>query len=521
MKRLITLAVLLILVGIILLGVQGFILAQPEIPHRLEDREDCLSCHADETNVGIPQMPEEEHDWHTSNSCQKCHDPVASYAPLTPHKLIGREDCVSCHLPEAAAEELAATQSTTTLPGGLPLRVMFVEQTGEVDNCVVCHLAEGSELEAMAHSWEISVHSDGGATCVNCHGGDPNAEDMEAAKAPETGYVGMPERAEIPDLCGSCHADVNLMRQYDLPTDQLAKYRESFHGQQLTGGDTKVAICTDCHNGHEVLPSNDPQSSTYILNVPYLCADCHADEDYMADYLIPTNQFALYETSVHGVALLEHQDTRAPNCATCHGTHGAAPPGFAEVANVCGSCHDATQNYYTQSAHFSTDPETPRCVTCHGRYDVQPIAEDTLFVDAENPRSCVTCHDTDSEIGGMVAEMYQSIVDADEAMIAAEHAMEEAAALGMIVNEEEVLLTEAFTKLTTARAAQHTADLDVVKLETDAAIELSETARQLAEEAISENESRRQAMVIVIAIIAVTIGSLLLIRRELIHARSR
>ena len=367
---------LLLFTGLILIGISWLLtprstLGQPDIPHRLEEREDCLSCHGT-GEPSIPQMPEEEHDWNTSNSCRKCHDPVADYAPLTPHKLVGREDCVECHLQEAAATEFAAL---IVASGPIPPPIVFTALEGEIDQCVTCHLTEEEPGSHLVEDWQAGVHAERGVICASCHGGDPNLADKDAAKLPETGYIGQPERIDIPNLCGSCHADVNQMRQFDLPTDQLAKYRESFHGQRLAEGDTKVAVCSDCHDGHATLKANDPMASVYQLNVPQLCADCHADEEYMADYPIPTDQFDLYADSVHGIALLEHQDTRAPNCATCHGTHGAAPPGFAEVANVCGSCHDATQNYYTSSAHFSTDPETPRCVTCHGRYDVQPASE--------------------------------------------------------------------------------------------------------------------------------------------------
>jgi hypothetical protein len=143
-----------------------------------------------------------------------------------------------------------------------------------------------------------------------------------------------------------------------------------------------------------------------------------------------------------------------------------------------------------------------------------------MFV-GDNPRQCESCHDLDSEIGGIVTEIHQSLVEADEAIEAAESAVKRAAALGMIVSDEEVLLDESFTRLVTARAAQHTVDLDLVRVETDAAMELSVAARQQAETAIGENENRRQAMVIVLAVIGLIIVSLVLLRRELIASRAR
>jgi len=366
-----------------------------------------------------------------------------------------------------------------------------------------------------AREWQVSIHAERGVICADCHGGNPNATVQEEAMSEAAGFIGVPDRTEIPSLCGSCHANVDLMRQYNLPTDQFAKYQESFHGQQLAKGDTKVATCYDCHDGHATREPNDPQASVYVLNVPKLCASCHADKDYMAGYDIPTDQYDLYVSSVHGIALLQNQDTRAPNCATCHGTHGAAPPGFGEVANVCGSCHTATQNYYLQSPHSDTsNPNSPDCVRCHGRYDVhQPTEENFLGTD---PRHCGECHTENSTVGKTVAELYQTLTDADSAYQNAEAAVKESSALGHITAQEEGILADARTSLITGRAAQHTASLDVVKAETEKSMELSNQALDLAEKAIAEGRFRRQAMIIAVAVIGLVIVSLILVRRELI-----
>jgi predicted CXXCH cytochrome family protein len=303
------------------------------------------------------------------------------------------------------------------------------------------------------------------------------------------------------------------MRQYDLPTDQLAKYRESQHGLVLATGDTKVATCFDCHDGHATREVNDPTASVYPSNVPELCAGCHSDEAYMAGYDIPTNQFELYESSVHGIALLEQQDTRAPSCATCHGTHGAAPPGFDEVANVCGSCHAATQDYYLSSVHNSDNPDAPDCVSCHGRYDVEQPGEH-MFTGSE-PRHCGSCHESSSDEGEIVSAMYDALVGADEAYTHASETVEQAARLGRIVTREESLLAEARTRLITARAAQHTVDLDIVMQQTDSSVDLSDEANTNAEEAISASQFRRMMMGIVVAAIILVIISLSWLRREL------
>lgn len=331
--------------------------------------------------------------------------------------------------------------------------------------------------------------------------------------SPAAGYIGVPAKAAIPALCASCHADVQLMRQYNLPTDQYAKYNESVHGKRLVEGDTIVATCFDCHGGHQVLKANDPASSVYPANVPTLCARCHSDKDLMAPYGIPTNQMDLYRQSVHGHALIDKQDFRAPTCATCHGTHGAAPPGFTEVANVCGSCHSATQDYYLKSAHAQGGDSGPKCETCHGQHGVnQPT--DALLLTAE-PQHCGACHTPDSAAGKVAQSIYDAFASTVQAYTGAENSIKVAQQIGMLVTQQEAELQKANTGIITARAAQHTVDSDTVLKSLEEARKTADGAKAGAEGAISQSIVRRRAMVIALAAIALTIVALYLLKRLL------
>jgi len=305
------------------------------------------------------------------------------------------------------------------------------------------------------------------------------------------------------------------MRPYDLSTDQLAQYWQSQHGQALLEGDPNVATCFDCHDGHRVLKVSDPASEVYPSNEPVMCARCHADEALMAPYGIPTNQYALYQESVHGVALLENQDLRAPTCSTCHGTHGAAPPGFQQVANVCGQCHTATEDYYLQGAHRTgmTGEAAPRCVTCHGRYDVMPATRE-LFVGTEE-RHCGSCHSPGSEIATQVEAMYQALKEADDAYEEAEKTIALATEQRLIMAVQEELLQKANTPLIESRALQHTGSLADIEAKAQVSLELSLQAQDSAEEALKELDTRRLGMIIALAVILVTILALVLIKRQL------
>jgi hypothetical protein len=514
--------------------------ASPPVPHTLEGREDCLACH----DAGQSEPFPEDHAGRINESCTMCHEAGEAEAeaiPPVPHTLEGREDCLACHdtgqvkpfpedhegrdnescigCHEAAAEQVPepTPQPTATLPPSVqvvptPIHepVLFEENT-----CISCHQDLGGKHAQITTDWTESVHAARGVGCVSCHGGDPTQADAEASMSPEAGYLGPLAKDRIPGLCGSCHTRVDLMRPFDLPTDQLDQYWQSLHGQALLDGDPNVATCFDCHDGHRVLKTSDPASEVYPSNEPAMCARCHADLVLMEPYGIPTDQYDLYQKSVHGVALLQEQDLRAPTCSTCHGTHGAAPPGYQQVANVCGQCHTATQDYYMQGAHRigMTGEAAPRCVTCHGRYDVMPATRE-LFVGTEE-RHCGSCHAPGSEIAGQVDAMYQALKEADDAYEQAEATIDLASEQRLIMAEQEELLQKANTPLIESRALQHTVNLADIQTKAQESLELSQQAQASAEEALQELDTRRLGMVVALAVILVTIVALILIKLEL------
>src|SRR3989338_2739892 len=88
----------------------------------------------------------------------------------------------------------------------------------ETDSCVSCHSDLWDEMKS-------SVHSRNGISCHFCHGGDTTKADEVSAHSTEAGFIGVPDKAQIADKCGSCHADVEMMNFYGLRTDQLAQYK--------------------------------------------------------------------------------------------------------------------------------------------------------------------------------------------------------------------------------------------------------------------------------------------------------
>jgi hypothetical protein len=337
------------------------------------------------------------------------------------------------------------------------------------------------------------------------------------------------------------------MGKYNLPTDQYAKYWTSVHGQRLaSAGDAQVAICIDCNGSHDVVKASDPTAPVYPTNVPQLCASCHADAVKMEPYGIPTNQYDVYALSVHGEALLGESDVRAPSCASCHGSHAAKPPLDTEVVEVCGKCHTATQDLYMQSRHSELETAAPKCWTCHGTHDVAQPSE-ALFFHPEPPEyACVTCHDLNdrslrleleqfrleanrrcdtchhpnSDIYAQVEAIAGSLALAQGAYDSADAHIQEAAGVGMIVDDAEVALSEAKTSLIQAQAAVHTTKLTVIAPSASDSQAKAESAEAIAQARLDESVFRREAMVVVVALIVLNVMALAVIRRRVERRRN-
>jgi predicted CXXCH cytochrome family protein len=277
-----------------------------------------------------------------------------------------------------------------------PLHVVRAE-TG--NSCIDCHAEmPQKELSEPAKSFSADIHNSKGFGCQDCHGGDPTkgmAEgDPELAHNPAKGFVGAPALKDIPAFCARCHSDVEFMKKYNpkLRVDQLLEYKSSKHGKLLESGDEKVATCVSCHGVHGILPVTDTRSPVHRAIIPATCAGCHSKPDYMKQYGIPTDQFDLYKSSIHGIKLLEKGDLAAPACNNCHGNHGATPPGLTSIAFACGECHANNRDFFNQSPHKDAFAKMDfgECTTCHNHHDIAKPTDAMLGIGED--ALCTRCH---------------------------------------------------------------------------------------------------------------------------------
>jgi predicted CXXCH cytochrome family protein len=187
-------------------------------------------------------------------------------------------------------------------------------------------------------------------------------------------------------------------------------------------------MCSGCHGGK----ATDKEMTAEISErwpdkkvrhddrtwIPDFCARCHADPAFMRSFnpSLPTDQYAKYKESKHGVLLLQQKDSKAAQCVSCHGVHGIRDPKtrqstvFAQnIPDTCGHCHaDASYmagykkedgsplptnqlEQYKKSVHGKAllekgDLSAPACNSCHGNHAAMPPAVSSVS------QVCRTCH---------------------------------------------------------------------------------------------------------------------------------
>ena len=384
------------------------------------------------------------------------------------------------------------------------------------NSCLDCHSKLDPPLGVEEEQFSSSIHAQKGMNCTICHGGDPSSDDMERAMSKAAGFKGHIERAQIPSLCAKCHSDAEYMRGFDplLRTDQFSEYQTSMHGKLLAKGDTHVAVCTDCHTMHSIRPPNDPQSSVYPVNVAQTCAHCHADENYMKQYKIPINQFALYSTSVHHHALTVQGDVSAPTCSTCHGSHGASPPGVASVQNICSTCHVFQAQLFNSGPHkdvFSA-MGLPGCITCHSNHGIQHPTD--AMIGTGQGAVCTNCH-TEGDAGyTAAATMHDDLGKLNDAIHRSDEIISRAEKAGMEVGQAKLALAAAQDNLTKARVTIHSVRPEAVDQEIKAGLKVTDNTWQEGLGAMAELKYRREGLLVSIAAIVLVLIALgLFIRR--------
>ena len=430
------------------------------------------------------------------DQCFTCHqaieDPVAAMYVTDVH-FKKNISCAECHGGNSQSEDMDEAMG---------VQAGFVKnlQGDEISKrCARCHADAGymktmnPALKTDQYSKYVeSVHgrTDAGGgerlvQCITCHG----VHNIIPVRNPQSRVSSV----HVVQTCVRCHGDAAFMRKYNpgLPIDQFEKYKTSEHGRRWLRGDRKVAQCVSCHGSHDILPGSDVRSSVHPINIPATCSTCHSNAQRMKEYKIPTNQLALFSESVHGKKLLEERDVSAPSCNSCHGNHGAAPPGVESISNVCGTCHALNAELFAQSPHKKAFDEggIPECEVCHGHHYVFPPTRTMLGVKAV----CSNCHyPAGASKAYAVSASMRSLADSLEAeQEAAQLLVREAEQKGMEVTEEQFKLRDVRQAQIESRTVVHSFSLEKYRAVIDRGLAASADVNREAKDAIDEYYFRR------------------------------
>jgi formate dehydrogenase gamma subunit len=307
----------------------------------------------------------------------------------------------------------AVAQSLETKPSASPSATPADAVSPNLQ-CQGCH-APGKTLPylggAKFHTKEHGAYDQGfhakavqggrrAATCVECHArnGDMTtilpAEDLRSPV----------NRNNIAETCGRCHGDKSVMQGSGISERPFLSYRESVHAKAIAQGNTSAAVCSDCHNSHDILPASDSRSPIAKVNVPATCSKCHKAES------------AEFMQSIHGQAVTRGV-SRSPVCTDCHGIHGIVSPveqasataSKAVATDTCAGCHEGvtlTKEFGVAGERVSSYKDSyhglasrlgskvvANCASCHGVHNILPSSDPKSMISVNNlPQTCGQCH---------------------------------------------------------------------------------------------------------------------------------
>ena len=284
-----------------------------------QEVETCLACHGDSTlEISLP-----------SGEVRSLYvEPTAFAASIHGNKLA----CTDCHA------------DITEIPHSpKPFRTLREFSVAYYEACKSCHFANYTKLLDSAHYARLAQGDQRAPLCVDCHGAHSitplnkprsqlsktcakchqeisavysqsvhgrallggNSQDVPVCTDCHRSHdIADPRtwnwRRNIPQLCGGCHGNRELMAKYGVSRDVFQTYLADFHGmtsslyrEEKAAPPTITALCTDCHGVHDITKVQEPNSRVVKANLVKVCQQCHPD----ASENFPSAWLSHYEAS--------------------------------------------------------------------------------------------------------------------------------------------------------------------------------------------------------------------------------
>ena len=213
-----------------------------EIPHRVRPkRVTCTHCHFKGNREGAPQS-----------------DNVLAYFDSVHGMAIARGNtkaplCQDCH----GSHTILKAKD----PGSRVARGKVAETCGR------CHMEIYAQFKGSIHGAALAKGIEEVPSCTGCHG----EHKIYARNDPKSTVYS----THVSEQCSKCHSSISIMGKFGIETEQVATYKESFHGVASQFGSRTVANCSSCHGVHDIRPPDDPLSMVNLKNVPKTCGKCH------------------------------------------------------------------------------------------------------------------------------------------------------------------------------------------------------------------------------------------------------
>lgn len=226
----------------------------------------CTDCHMDKGVQGFPHEPvaaetRRQRSIDMQQSCQECHAEIYE------------KNADGVHGQHIAEGQLQAA-TCTDCHGHHDIQDPANPRQRISETCGSCHSAINEQYVMSVHGAALLGDDNPDVpVCTDCHG-------AHLIEDPTTAQF----RVSSPNMCGSCHADVDLMAKYNISTDVFNTYVADFHGTTVTLFEhespherTNMAVCYDCHGVHNILPATDENSQVIKANLLATCQQCHPD----------------------------------------------------------------------------------------------------------------------------------------------------------------------------------------------------------------------------------------------------
>ncbi|NJD21527.1 MAG: hypothetical protein FIA82_02490 [Melioribacter sp.] len=272
------------------------------------------------------------------DQCFTCHKEIDNLPKDFSENDIHRHanlSCSSCHGGDPNSDDQDVAMSPSKGFVGVPKRKDIPKFCGKChSNINIMRVYQPRIATDQVEQYYTSVHGkkllagdENVAECSSCH----TAHSILPAKDPRSSVYAL----NVPNTCNKCHGNSSLMKNYNIPVNQLEEYSKSVHGiALLKNKDISAPACNDCHGNHGATPPG-------LKSISHVCGTCHVSN--MEFFNATRMAKAFEEQDFHG-------------CEQCHGNHGVQKPNDEMIGvgkeSKCTDCHSEGDKGYNVSKNI-------------------------------------------------------------------------------------------------------------------------------------------------------------------------